>query len=202
MTLQDVLINRSSRAKHLSDDELMGRVQRGDQQAFRTLYDRYKAQLFIYCLRMVNDRDAAMDVLQDVFIRIHTRREKYEQGTNFAGWIHTIARNLCLNAKRGARDHTSFDETMPYAGSIASDGDVALRQRLADEIARLPDLYREALVLREYEDHSYQEIAEIIGVTIATVKFRIFKAREVLRERLAKSFEEYRDYKGKNSGDQ
>src|SRR5688500_1813025 len=150
----------------------MSRVQAGDVVAFRQLYDRYKVQLFLYCLRMLNDRDAAKDVLQEVFIRIHTRREQYRSGTNFPGWVHTIARNLCLNARRDAREHQSYDESMPYASADVGPGDVALRQRLADEIARLPEIYREALVLREYEDHSYQEIADALGATMATVKFR------------------------------
>ncbi|MBC8144903.1 MAG: sigma-70 family RNA polymerase sigma factor [bacterium] len=169
----------------------MSRVQNGETVAFRQLYDRYKVQLFLYCLRMVNDRDAAKDVLQDVFIRIHTRREQYRAGTNFPGWIHTIARNLCLNARRDARDHQSYDESMPYASAEVSTSDVVLRQRLAEEIARLPALYRDALVLREYEDLSYQEIADALSATMATVKFRIFKAREMLRTRLGSSLDEY-----------
>lgn len=188
-----MFIPRSSRRDELSDDELMGRVQGGDVAAFRLLYDRYKVQLFMYCLRMLNDRDAAKDVLQEVFIRVHTRREQYRTGTNFPGWVHTIARNLCLNARRDAKEHQSFDEAMPYASSDAGTGDVALRQRLAEEIARLPELYREALVLREYEDLSYQEIADTLGATMATVKFRIFKAREMLRARLGSSLDEYND---------
>lgn len=191
MALHEVLIPRSSRWKELTDDELMSRVQGGEVVAFRQLYDRYKAQLFLYCLRMLNDRDASKDVLQDVFIRIHTRRDQYQAGTNFPGWIHTIARNLCLNARRDSREHQSYDESMPYASAEISTSDVALRQRLADEIARLPALYREALVLREYEDLSYQEIANTLGATMATVKFRIFKAREMLRQRLGSSLDEY-----------
>lgn len=170
----------------------MRSVRKGDQAAFRTLYDRYKAQLFIYCLRMMNDRDAAKDVLQDVFIRVHTNRDKFEPGTNFAGWIHTIARNLCLNARRDAKDHTPFDETASYGRSANADHDVALQERLATEIGRLPDIYREALILREYEGRSYQEIVDITGQTMSTVKFRLFKAREVLRERLAWSLDDLR----------
>jgi RNA polymerase sigma-70 factor (ECF subfamily) len=169
----------------------MERVQGRDDVAFQALYDRYKAQLFVYCLRMLNDRDAAKDVLQEVFIRIHTRREKYEAGTNFNGWIHTIARNLSLNARRDAKDHSSFDEGMAYAANPSEPGhDVALRERLAEEIARLPEIYREALILREYEGRSYQEIVDILGVAMSTVKFRIFKAREILRERLSWSLDE------------
>jgi RNA polymerase sigma-70 factor (ECF subfamily) len=191
VALHEVFIPRSSRWKELTDDELMERIQRGDVAAFRQLYDRYKVQMFLYCFRMLNDRDSAKDILQEIFIRIHTRREQYRAGTNFPGWIHTIARNLCLNARRDAREHQRFDESMPYATTDAAAGDVALRQRLAEEIAKLPTLYREALVLREYEDLSYQEIADTLGATMATVKFRIFKAREMLRQRLGGSLGDY-----------
>jgi RNA polymerase sigma-70 factor (ECF subfamily) len=169
----------------------MKQVRKGDNAAFRTLYDRYKGQMFIYCLRMVGDRDAAKDVLQEVFIRVHTHRDRYEPGTNFVGWVHTIARNLCLNARRDSKDQTSFDETAAYGMSTNTpDPDIALRERVAAEIARLPEIYREALVLREYEGHSYQEIVGITGQAMSTVKFRIFKAREILRERLAWGLDE------------
>lgn len=171
----------------------MRQVQRGDNNAFRILYDRYKGQMFIYCLRMIGDRDAAKDVLQEIFIRVHTHRERYEPGTNFVGWVHTIARNLCLNVRRDAKDHASFDETMSYGRDMNDpESDVALQEQLAAEIARLPEIYREALVLREYEGHSYQEIVTITGLTMSTVKFRIFKAREILRERLAWGLDELR----------
>jgi RNA polymerase sigma-70 factor (ECF subfamily) len=202
VSITDVFIRRKSQIRKLTDDELMERVQTGDDLAFQVLYDRYKGQLFIYCLRMLNDRDAAKDILQEVFIRIHTRRETYEAGTNFNGWVHTIARNLSLNARRDAKDHSSFDERMNYAASASETGrDVALQERLAEEIARLPEIYREALILREYEGHSYQEIAELIDVAMSTVKFRIFKAREILRERLAWSLDELHGGSAENNRD-
>ncbi len=192
MTFTDVFIRRSSKTKELTDDELMMRVRRDDQAAFRILYDRYKNQLFIYCLRMMNDRDAAKDVLQEVFIRVHSKRDRYEPGTNFVGWVHTIARNLCLNARRDTKSHTTFDETAIYGTSPAADSDVVLREQVAAEIAKLPEIYRESLILREYEGHSYQEIVEITGLAMSTIKFRIFKAREILRERLAWGLDELR----------
>ncbi len=173
----------------------MSKVRAGDDAAFRILYDRYKSHVFMYCLRTLNDRDAAKDVLQEVFIRIHTQRERYTTGTNFGGWVHTIARNLCYNARRSRKEQTTFDENQGYAGSSSQqNSDVALRDRLAEAIAGLPEIYREALVLREYEDQSYQQIADITGATMSTVKFRIFKGREMLRERLAKSLDDLGDY--------
>lgn len=169
-------------------------VRHGDDVAFRVLYERYRGQLFTYCVRMLNDREAAMDTLQDIFVRLHRKRNLYQVGTNFAGWIHTIARNLCLNARRDVREFIEFDETMildPAQGD--NDRDVGLRDQLAAEIQRLPEDYREVVILREYEDRSYNDIVKITGLSMATVKFRIFKAREILRQRLAWGLDEIND---------
>ncbi len=186
VTLTDVLIRRSKKTDELSDDELMKLVCRGDEGAFRALYERYRRQIFIYCLRLLrDDRDLAMDAMQDIFIRVHKKRDRYSSGTNFAGWIHTIARNICLNFHRDAPDYVSFDEMTTLEPSYEeTERDVGLRDQLTREIDRLPEAYREVLILREYEERTYQEIVDITGLPMSTVKFRIFKAREVLRERL------------------
>jgi RNA polymerase sigma-70 factor (ECF subfamily) len=193
VTFTDVIIRRTTPKPDLSDDELMGLVRRGDNGAFKVLYDRFKGQMFIYCLRMLDDRDAAKDALQEVFIRVHTHRDRYEAGTNFVGWIHTIARNLCLNARRDTKDQLPYDEAAEYNNFAPAEpeSDVGLRDQLAREIQRLPEIYREVLILREYEERAYSEIAEITGLTMPTVKFRLFKAREILRARLAWSLDEF-----------
>lgn len=192
MTLTDVFIGRSSQPRQLDDDELMLRVRNGDELAFRTLYDRYKNQIFWFCYRTLKDRDTAKDAVQEVFIRIYRMRDKYVPGTNFVGWIHSMARNQCLNIHRTQKDTEPFDELQDYAIQMANErSDTALQDHLAYEVAQLPEIYREALVLREYEGRSYQEIVEITGLSLSAVKFRIFKARDLLRERLAKRLDEF-----------
>ena len=169
----------------------MRRISRGDEKAFQILYNRYKRQLFLYCFRMLNDREAAKDALQEVFVRLHENSGKYKPESNFAGWIHTIARNLCINIQRNTKEYVDFDETeLRAVNPKAETSDVLLRERLADEVAGLPDIYREAVILREYEGYSYNQIAEITGQTLATVKFRIFKGRELLRKRLGRWLDE------------
>jgi len=160
-------------------------VKRGDGHAFRVLYERYRGQVFLYCLRILVDRDQAMDAMHDTFVRVYRNRDRYQSGTNFAGWIHTVARNLCLNEKRRDRRFSRLDDLEESDMSYDDqEGDVGLREYLAAEIARLPESYREALILREYEDRSYEDIVTMTGATMATIKFRLFKAREILRERL------------------
>ena len=181
----ETLIRSRKKITERTDDELMRRVRRGDDAAFRELYNRYKGQLFIYCYRMLNDREGAQDALQEIFVRVHENAAKYTPGTNFAGWVHTIARNFCLNVQRGRKDQVDFDETAAYGQDDRSERhDVFLREKLAEEVAALPAIYREAVILREYEGYSYKQIMEITGQTMATVKFRIFKGREILRSRL------------------
>lgn len=181
----ETLIRSRKKIAERTDDELMRRVHRGEDAAFRELYNRYKGQLFIYCYRMLNDREGAQDALQEIFVRVHENAAKYTPGTNFAGWVHTIARNLCLNVQRSRKDQIDFDETAAYGQDDRSERqDVFLREKLADEVAALPAIYREAVILREYEGYSYKQIMEITGQTMATVKFRIFKGREILRSRL------------------
>lgn len=193
MTFPDIFISRSRTGQSSTDDDLMREVRKGNAAAFRLLYDRYKEQVFIYCLRMINDRDATKDILQEVFVRVHSMAQAYKPDTNFNGWIHAIARNLCLNHCRSTRDHISYDETQEYACDVTNDKDrdVALQQILAQELERMPAIYREALILREYEDCSYAQIGQALGITLQTVRFRIFRAREILRERLGSRLDEY-----------
>ena len=184
--VSQTLIRSRKKSVERTDDELMRRVARGDDAAFRALYGRYRKQLFLYCYRMLNDREAAKDALQEVFVKVHENVAKYKPGTNFAGWVHTIARNLCLNMQRSRRDQVDFDETALYGvdDRQTEDHDVFLREKLAEEVAALPEIYREAVILREYEGYSYKEIATITDQPMSTVKFRIFKGREMLRLRL------------------
>ena len=190
--LTDLFIEQPSQQRQHDDDALMLRVRKGDELAFRTLYDRYKSQIFWFCYRTLKDRDNTKDAVQEVFILIYRMRAKYVAGTNFAGWIHSIARNQCLNILRTQKDTEPFDELQGYAIAMANEtSDTALQDHLAYEVAQLPEIYREALLLREYEGHSYQQIADITGLALSAVKFRIFKARDMLRERLAKRLDEF-----------
>jgi RNA polymerase sigma-70 factor (ECF subfamily) len=194
--LAETLIRSRKKKAERTDDELMALVRRGDNEAFRILYNRYKGQLFLYCFRMLNDRESARDALQEIFVRLHDNAEKYQSGTNFPGWIHTIARNLCLNVQRSRKEQVDFDETHLYhIDPVANDEDIYLREKLAEEIAALPEIYREAVILREYEGYSYKQIAEITGQTLATIKFRIFKGREMLRQSLGPWLDDLRGEK-------
>ena len=171
------------------DHTLIDAFRRGDEYAFVTLYDRHKGAVYGYAAKMLLSRDAAQDVLQETFARAYEHRERLVSVGAFRSWVFTIARNLCLNALRHAdrepprREDTPEPpaHTTPFANLLRSE-QVALVQRA---LAVLPPSYREVLVLREYQNLSYDEIAAVTQSTVSAVKSRLFKARrktaEILR---------------------
>lgn len=173
--------------EELSDEELMSRFKEGEETAFVALYDRYHHRLYGYCIKMLKDAVLAEDIHQEVFIRVARKKGTFSGGS-FGGWLFAIARNQCLNAIRDRTDHLSIDDMEKVL--------VAPEQELYDERAellrkavdQLPHDYREALVLRVYSGFSYQEIADITGAKLATVKVRIHRAKLKLHELLEPYF--------------
>lgn len=167
------------RSAELSDDDLFCLTQNGDMEAFNTLFKRYERKVFMYCMRVLLDEDLAHDAFQEAFMRLYEHRQSYD-GRNFMVWFFTIVRNVCLNLRRNKK------VTVPFETSCANEApakvrDVVLHEHIAVALNQLPMDHREALVLYEYDGYSYQEIADITGVSIATVKIRIFRARKLLR---------------------
>ena len=168
----------------LSDPELIDAFRRGDEFAFVTLYERHKGAVFGYCRKMLLDPDAAADVFQETFARAYEHRARLLNSTSFKAWLFTIARNQCLNALR-KRGRT---QPLPDAEPPAPDGATPLSRLLRSEqtavvtktLAELPPAYREVLVLREYQNLSYDEISAVTQSTLSAVKSRLFKARRAL----------------------
>lgn len=188
MAFTDLFLTQPLRLRDLDDAELMQRTLRGDRDAFRELYDRHRNRVFMYGLRMLHNREASLDLVQEVFMRVHTSRERFQPGSNFSAWLLRITRNLCLNVLRNRAtqgDRELLDEEMIELADSSNE----LAMDLAGEVANLPPNYREALVLREYHGMSYQEIADATGQSLSNIKFRIFKAREILRRRLGGSLD-------------
>ena len=170
-----------------TDEDLMGRFQEGDEAAFVELYDRYNRRLYGYCVKMLSDKVLAEDLFQEIFIRVARKRDHF-RGGNFSGWLFAIARNQCLNALRDTVTHTSLDD---LGGALpAPDHELydETSELLKEAIEKLPSEMKEALVLRVYSGFSYQEIAEITGAKLATVKVRIHRAKIRLHDLLAPIF--------------
>lgn len=172
-----------------SDTALIDAFRRGDEFAFVALYDRYKGAIYAYCARMLLDRDAAQDLLQETFARAYEHRDRLLNTTSFKAWLFTIARNQCLNAlrRRGREIPLAPDAPEPPAqgtpfSHLLRSEQTALVQRT---LAALSPEYREVVVLREYQNLSYDEIAAVTRTTVSSVKSRLFKARRKIGVLLA-----------------
>ena len=172
---------------HTDDKALIEAFQAGDDFAFVSLYNRYKAPIFSYCLKMLLDRDLAQDVMQETFLRIYENRDRLLNTHSFRAWTFTIARNQCLNQFRLSNKHVQLDDD--YAASLpqaAAQSQVATLEKseqielVNHFLGQLKPEYREVLVLREYQNLTYDEIAAVTRSTLSAVKSRLFKARRKL----------------------
>lgn len=173
----------------LTDDRaLIEAFQEGDEFAFVSLYNRHKHAVYTFCYKMLLDRDQAQDVMQETFLRVYENRDRLINAGSFRAWLFTIARNQCLNQLRRSSRHVPLEaerpemEGGPFAGPMAhleKSEQVELVNRF---LARLSPEYREVLILREYQNLSYEEIAAVTRSTLSAVKSRLFKARRKLAD--------------------
>lgn len=166
-----------------SDDAVMCRVQAGELQALALLFERHQTPLLSYFLRVGAVRAAAEDLVQDVFVRILKYRATYRPGSRFATWMYSIARNARLNHLHKQRGETEWDDT--YAPPVLpGDGAQAEQERVLLEraLARLPEDKREILVLARYQEMKYEDIGALLGCETNTVKVRVHRALQELRE--------------------
>lgn len=185
------------------DSELMKRVAHGDEEAFRLLFERHHRLAYSVIYRHLGVQSEAEDLVQEAFLRVYRNAGTWEPTAKFSTWLYTVVSNLCLNYKRDkARDKlrlVSGDEEggnplERMATEDAQEGeamDANERARVVREaIQDLPEQQRMALILSRYEDKSYEEVAEILGTTVAAVKSLTSRARTTLRERLSQIFSE------------
>jgi RNA polymerase sigma-70 factor (ECF subfamily) len=170
-----------------SDEELAEAFRLGDDGAFSALYERYHRSLYVYAARMLDSGEAARDLVQDVFLGLYERRHGLQRLRSFRGWLFTAGRNRCLTLLRREATRARLTPAAPepvrdldLAGLEAGEEARLVRRALA----ALTHEQREALVLREYHDLSYREIAEITETTESAVKSKLFKARKALHAAL------------------
>lgn len=166
------------------DQPLIEAFQSGDEFAFVSLYNRYKGPVYAFCVKMLADREVAADVMQDTFLRLYENRDRLLKTSSFKSWLFTIARNQCLNTMRRSKRSVGFMEGMeniPAETTPVSRMEKSERIALVSEgLLRLKPEYREVLILREYQNLSYDEIAAVTRSTVSAVKSRLFKARRKL----------------------
>jgi RNA polymerase sigma-70 factor, ECF subfamily len=186
----------------LSDEEVMLRFQEDDAEAFDELVRRYKDRLFTFIDQMVRNRPLAQDLLQETFIRLWRHKLKYRNIARFSTWLYTIAANLVRSEMRRLareprvdlepRDPSDRAIELPHPGpSVDSQVHRNMTiERVRAAIDRLPEEFREVIILRELEELSYEEIVEVLRVPLGTVKSRINRARGRLQALLSKSIKD------------
>ncbi len=168
---------------------LLRKAQRGDARAFSALVSMYEAPVYNYVLRMVGDRTLAEDLTQDVFLRIHHGLAGFSLRCRFTTWVFQIAKNRVLDELR-AQERRPHPEALDDAGPIEVVDAPPERIEMIDAVWRAvgllnPDL-KMALLLRDVVGLPYAEIADALEITLATVKWRIYKAREEVQLALAR----------------
>jgi len=177
------------------DDELIRKAQKGDLRAFDALVRRYQRKVYYLALRMLKNHAAADDVAQDTFMNAYRAIGTFKPGSNFYTWLYRICMNRSLNyleKEKHIVPESAFGEgSSPLERASAKANpldDVAgaeTARRIESAVDSLSPAYKAVFVLRAYEEMSYEEIAESLGISTGTVMSRLFRAREKLQEMLS-----------------
>jgi RNA polymerase sigma-70 factor (ECF subfamily) len=170
------------------DMAIIRRAQHGDERAFALIVQAYEAPIFNYVLRMVGDRTLAEDLTQDVFLHVFRGLRGYSRRARFTTWLFQVAKNRVIDeiraVERRPRTLVAIEDAPQLEVVDAPIEQNEAIEILLDEVEKLsPDL-KEALLLRDIAGLSYNEISDTLDVTLATVKWRIFKAREEVQQAL------------------
>ena len=187
--------------RKLTDEQLMEQLAQGSHYAFEELLARYETAVVTFCYAFMRSREAAEDIAQETFMRVFRNARRYQPVAKFTTWLYKIAANLCINElKKGKlRQSISLHESAgpdpdgtKVIERIAS-GDssplsdvekIEASSLIGKAIDHLPDDQRTTLVMVEFHHMQYQDIAEVLGVTVSAIKMRVKRARETLRETL------------------
>jgi RNA polymerase sigma-70 factor (ECF subfamily) len=173
-----------------SDDELMLALGAGDEDGLAELVRRYQRPLVGYLTGIVNDVERARDLSQEAFLRVYRHAAGYRTSSRFTTWLYHIARNLARDELRARKrrptlhqpDERGLDDT-PALGNVADA--VARREMVLRAISGLPARDRQLIVLRDVESRSYEEISQLTGLPLGTVKSGLSRARNRFAERFA-----------------
>jgi RNA polymerase sigma-70 factor (ECF subfamily) len=187
---------------NLDDDvQAMLRLKGGEDGALNELMERWQNPLVSFIFRYVGNREEALDLAQETFVRVFEHSNSYEPRSKFSTWLFTIATNLCRDQARWRKRHPSVtlhgfgedddptvEDTTPASGDTPAES--AERLDLVSAVRRhirdLPHDLRTVIILFEYQDLGYEEIAETLGCSPKAVEMRLHRARRALREALAR----------------
>lgn len=192
----------NSHQDNKEDVTLAVKAQKGDNEAFAELVDRFQTRIFSFCYQFFREREIATDMAQETFVRAFRYLNKYDPKRKFSTWIYSIAKNICIDEKRKMdRNRTMSLESVSSSSVIDPEPGQHLKdpsqifQHLEDKlfleeaIGELPEKYRAVIILCYFQELPYQEIAEILGLSLNLVKVRIFRAKKQLLDIITKKTE-------------
>jgi RNA polymerase sigma-70 factor (ECF subfamily) len=185
----------SGMAVERGDGELVEAFRRGERAAFEALVERYVRLAGAIAYGIAGDYESAADIVQEAFLKVHAALADLREPERFKGWLYGVVRSTALdwvrkNRRRGGRtslarveerEEAAADVPGPREGMERRE----LEERVLREIQALPESYREVIVLKYLDERSYKEISETLGISIETIESRLFRARKILRGRLA-----------------
>lgn len=182
------------------DSALVIMVKKGDRDAFASLVIRFQGRIYNFIFQFCRNPDLAAELTQETFLRVFRFIDKFDTKRKFSTWIFSIAKNICIDEHRkiDRGQVVSLDDVPQQAASDHSDSlhhkdpsYMSMRQEdrmlLEEAIALLPEKYRAAIILCYFQELTYQEIAEIMGLNLNLVKVRIFRAKKMLLDILRKN---------------
>jgi RNA polymerase sigma-70 factor (ECF subfamily) len=181
------------------DKELVARTIRGEKEAFEMIIRKYQQPLLNYIGRTVGQRELALDFTQEVFIKTYSSLHSYKPQYRFSTWLFKIASNLIIDYWRRKKidtfslDQQERDDDLPPLQIPDEEPSIVkklefseLRERIELVLEKIPAPLREVFVWRHINEFSYEEMAEIKGLPVGTIKNRVFQARELIRKHLEK----------------
>jgi RNA polymerase sigma-70 factor (ECF subfamily) len=181
------------------DQALIKKTLKGEKKAFEALMRKYEKQIFSFVIRMVRNEEVAIDLTQDFFIKVFTVLEKYNFDYKFSTWAYRICYNMVIDhiRKNQAQVHSLDDDSISSKDMLSSENvtrDDGFKNLSREEtriyiwkiVEHIPHKFRELILLRYIQDLKYDEIAEITALPVGTIKNRIFKAKEILKQEMEK----------------
>ena len=167
----------------MDDKELVGRVKKGEVSAFAILVEKYEREIFEYSYFLIGDREEALDMTQETFLKAYTNIKTLRREEDFKFWLRRIARNLCFKRIKKMRREKELMERQREE-TLSLDSYVIKKEReerVKRALNKLPEKMKEIIILRDIEGLSYKEIKEILNIPMSLVKVRIFRARNLLK---------------------
>lgn len=174
----------------IPDSELVARAQKGDLRAFDELIARHQRRVYILAYRIMGNAEDASDIGQDTFVRAWKSLKRFKGNSAFGTWLHRICVNMCLTKKRRksySEIPVDFDDERHRSSSGGTVTCIEKKETalfVHKVLAQMPANYRTLIVLRELEDRPFEEIAEIMGCSVASVRTKLYRARNIMRDKI------------------